>query len=354
MRIRNLIILIVLVAALLIAKFVFFPAETQKENSGKSGKDQVVNVTAFYIQIQKLNNEVYASGTILANEEVQLQTELSGKIVQLNFKEGGQVSKGQLLVKINDTDLQAQFKKLQLQSNLANEKLKRQEQLLAIKGISQEEFDIAKNQFDVIKADLDNATAQISKTEIRAPFNGIIGLKNVSEGAYVSPATIIATIQQIDPVKVDFSVSEKYASLVKKGDKVSFSVQGSDKKRYAEVMAIEPRIDMATRSLHIRAISANTKEDIYPGAFARVELALADIDSAIMIPTESIVPELKGQKVYRVKNGKAEPVKVITGLRTDKYIQITDGLLAGDTVITSGLMQLKPNGAVKVIELKKN
>lgn len=353
MRIRNIIIIIAVIAVLVTIKLLFFPSPSaNKESGAPRNKGSKSNVTAMVVKPEKLSNEVFASGTILANEEVQLQPELSGKIVQLNFREGGLVSKGQLLVKINDADLQAQYKKLQLQYALAEERMGRQKQLLSISGISQEEFDVAQNQFNVIKADMDFATAQIAKTEIRAPFSGVIGLKNVSEGSYVTPATIIASIQQIDPVKIDFAVSERYSYLTKKGDKVIFSIEGNKEKLTGEVYAVEPKIDLNTRTLQIRAICPNSKGNIYPGAFARVQLALSDIDSALMIPTECIIPDMKGQKVYRIKNGAAEFARVETGLRTDARIQIMSGISPGDTIITTGLMQLKPGSQVKITELK--
>lgn len=354
MRIKGLIITLVVIGILLSAKFIFFPSESEDSavKGGKPGGGAPNNVSACVLKPDKLSNEVYASGTVMANEEVQLHPELSGKVVQLNFEEGSKVVKGQLLVKINDADLQATYKKLQLQHKLAEEKLNRQKQLLAINGVSQEEFDILQNQYDVIKADMDYAAAQIAKTEIRAPFNGVVGLKSVSEGAYVTPAALIASIQQIDPVKIDFSVSERYTSLVKKGHRINFSVEGNDEKLTATVFAFEPKIDLATRTLQVRAVCPNPKGLIYPGAFAKVQLELNDIDSAMMVPTESVIPDLKGKKVYRIKNGQAEAVKVITGLRTDAKIQITEGLAFGDTIVTRGIMSLKPGSAVKVTDLK--
>ncbi|HEY0030876.1 MAG TPA: efflux RND transporter periplasmic adaptor subunit [Bacteroidia bacterium] len=357
MKFKNILIIAIVVIIMLAAKFIFFPSEGSKTNDSKGGKPggpaaAPSNVTAVIVKPEQLSNEVYASGTIIANEEVQLQPELSGKIVQLNFQEGSKVSKGQLLVKINDADLQANYKKFQLQYKLAEERLNRQKQLLEIKGISLEEFDIVQNEYNVIKAEIDYAAAQIAKTEIRAPFDGVVGLKNVSEGAYVSPSIVIASIQQINPVKIDFFVSERYSSIVKKGDKLIFTMEGNNEKFFGQVYAVEPKIDMSTRTLHVRAVCPNVKGDIYPGAFARVQLALSDIDSALMIPTEAVIPDLKGKKVYRIKNGQAEPVKVITGLRTDEKVQITEGLNIGDTIITRGIMSLKPGSPVKVTELK--
>lgn len=353
MKIKSLIILVLVISVLLGMKFIFFPSESyQNDSKSKGAKGGAISVAVFVAAAQRINNDVYATGTVLANEQVQLQTELSGKLIQLNFQEGARVSKGQLLVKINDADLQANYKKLQLQLTLADEKLQRQKKLLSINGISQEDFDVAQNQYNVLKTDIDYAAAQIAKTEIKAPFDGVIGLKNVSEGAYVTPTTIIATIQQINPVKIDFAISEKYASLVKKGDKIKFTIDGVGDTE-GVVLAIEPKIEMATRTLQIRAICSNPKNEIFPGAFARVKLALSDIDDAIMIPTEAVITDLKGKKVYKIKNGMAEPTKIITGLRNDAQIQIVEGVANGDTIVTRGIMQLKPGAAVKITEIKK-
>ncbi len=354
MKFKNIIIMVVIIGVLLGLKFIFFPSQSSKTDTKPGAKSAIVaNVVVYIIKAEKLSNNVYASGTVIANEEVQLQPELSGKIMQLNFQEGSKVTKGQLLVKLNDADLQANYKKLKLQLDLSNEKLGRQKQLLAITGISQEEFDISQSQYNTVKADMEYVMAQIAKTEIKAPFDGMIGLKNVSEGASINPSTIIATIEQINPVKIDFSISERYSSIVKKADKLSFSIEGLKKDATGEVFAIEPKIDMATRTLHVRAICANSKNDIYPGAFAKVKLILGDVDSALMIPTEAVIPDLKGKKVYRVKNGVAESVKVTTGLRNDAQIQIIEGLSEGDTLITRGIMQLKPGTPVKITEIKK-
>lgn len=352
MKIKNILIIIALISILIFVKIFLFPSQSANNKGPMQSKASLNVVSAFIIKTEKLENIIYASGTIVANEEVELKPEIAGKIVQLLLKEGAPVTKGQLLVKINDADFQAQLKKLNLESELSETQLKRQEELLKINGISQQDFDIVKNKVNTIKADIEYTQSQIAKTEIRAPFNGIAGLKSVSEGAYITTGTIIATIQQINPVKIDFSVSERYSDVVKKGDKVMFTIEGNKAEMTGEVFAIEPKIDMSTRTLKIRAICANNLGTIYPGAFARVKLSLSDIDDAIMIPTEAIIPDLKGKKVYRVKNGIAEFVKVETGLRTDAKIQITDGIAVGDTIVTKGIMQLKDGSAVKITELK--
>jgi membrane fusion protein (multidrug efflux system) len=353
MKIRNIIIVVALIAVLLVLKLILFPSHSEETKGPQQAKGGAAVITAYVLRSETLSNEVYASGTAVANEQVELQPEISGKVVLINFSEGTAVTKGQLLVKINDAELQAQSKKLKLQHALAEERMKRQEKLLAVQGISQEEFDVVKNEFEVIRAEMEFSEAQIAKTEIRAPFNGVIGLKNVSPGAFVSPSVVIASIQQVNPVKIDFSLSERYSSLVKKGDRIVFSLEGQTEKMNAEVFAVEPRIDMATRSLKVRALCSNKDSKVFPGAFVRVQLALSEIDSAMMIPTESIVPVLKGQKVFRIRGGKAESVKVETGLRTDQRIQITNGLQPGDTVAVTGIMQLRDGAQVKITGLKK-
>jgi membrane fusion protein (multidrug efflux system) len=338
-----------------VVKLFFFA--TPKTNSpslgstGKGGEMPPVLVNVFIPIAQELNNEVFATGSVLANEEAILIPEIAGKVIRLNINEGRDVKKGELLVKINDADFQAQLKKLELQAKIADDQVNRQKQLLAISGISQEEFDITLNQLNTIKADIDYVKAQISKTEIRAPFNGVVGLKYISEGSYVNNTTRIASIQQINAVKIDFSVPEKYADVIRKNDMITFTVSDNDKIYKAKVYAIEPKIDLNTRTLQLRAIAEN-KGDLYPGAFAKIKLPLQTIKNAVMIPTEAIIPILKGKKVFICKNGKAVEVKVQTGIRTDALIQIVSGISSGDSVITTGIMQLKPDAPVKVIQKK--
>jgi len=357
MKSKNLIIAVIVVAILLGAKFIFFPSNAgqsngaQKGNAGGKGAIKS-NVSAYVVQTEKISNQITATGTMRANEDVQLQSELSGKIIKLNFNEGSKVSKGQLLVKINDADYQAQYKKLQLQSALADQTLQRQKQLLAINGISQQEFDVAQSQYNTIKADMDFATAQILKTEIKSPFDGVIGLKNVSEGAFIAPTTVIASVQQIDPVKLDFAVPERYASFLKKDGEVIFTIEGIPGQLKGQIYAIEPKIDLATRSILVRAICSNSKGNIYPGSFAQVKIILNDIPDAIMIPTESLIPDVGGQKVFILKDGKTTFARVETGIRTDTKIQVTKGLKIGDTVLTRGIMQLKPDVSVNITNLK--
>lgn len=312
--------------------------------------DIAIPVKAHIVSLETLANSVKTNGTILANEEVELRSEISGKIINILFKEGSFVSEGDLLIKINDADLQAQLRRAESKVKLSVEKEARQRQLRDGNLISQEEYDNTVSELNVNQADLDLIKAQIDKTEIRAPFSGIVGLRSVSVGSYVTTSTIIARLQNFNSLKVDFSIPERYSASVKTGDELEFKISGSDKIFKANVYAIEPKIDPGTRTLQIRAICSSAYKELIPGAFANVELSLKETNDAILIPTVSIVPELKGQKVYLYKGGVVIPQNVQIGIREETRVQIISGLNVGDTVITSGILQIRPNSKVKISE----
>ncbi len=344
------VVVILLMGGVIVYNKVLTPQE-EKGKAAHSGPPKDMSVNGFLVQPKTLNSNITASGTLLAFEEVELHTETSGRITELNLKEGTPVSKGTLLVKLYDADLQAQLGKLKLQQETAEKTVGRLQQLLAINGIGQQDFDNAVTQLNNIKADIDVVLAQITKTEIRAPFNGVVGLRNVSAGAYVSPSVAIATLQQIDPLKIDFTVPEKYASSVKKDDGIQFAVDGFDGTFHGKVYAIEPKIDEDTRTIRMRALVQNTNAKLFPGGFAKVDLGLKSMDNALMIPTQCIIPEARNKKVIVVKDGKADFRIVETGVRNESDVQITKGLEAGDTVVTTGVMYLKPGGGVKIAKL---
>ena len=345
---KNIIIICIVIGVMLGLKFIFFPAQTDQSKQPQQAKGMATNVSVYVIKAEKLENILTASGTIVANEDVELKPEIAGKIISLPLKEGTEVTQGQLLVKINDADFQAQLKKSQVQYDLADKQLKRQQELLKINGVSQQDFDIAQNSVNSIKADIDYIQSQIAKTEIKAPFNGIIGLKKISEGSYITAGTTIASVFEIDPVKIDFSVSERYSPYIKKGVKVLFHIDGIKDSIVGAVYAVEPKIDMNTRTIQVRAICPNKNGAIFPGAFAHIEVLLKDIEDAVMIPTEAVVPEIRDKIVYVIKNGKAQSVVIETGVRTTSKVQIITGLKSGDSVVTTGIMQLKQGAAVSI------
>lgn len=347
-------IIVGLTIAVILA-IVFLPKFLSSSGAGSNlmtgGRpDMVVPVKAHIVVLETLSNSVFTTGTVLANEEVELRSEVSGKIVRILFKEGSFVSKGDLLIKINDADLQAQLRRAESKVKLSQEKEARQRQLRDGNLISQEEYDNTVGELNVNLADFDLIKAQIDKTEIRAPFSGIVGLRSVSEGSYVTTSTVMARLQNFNSIKVDFSIPERYSASVKTGDELEFKISGSSNQFKAKVYAIEPKIDPGTRTLQIRAICSSAYKELIPGAFANVELSLKQTSDAILIPTVSIVPELKGQKVYLYKNGIVVPQNVELGTREETRVQIISGLSLGDTVITSGILQIRPNSKVKISE----
>ncbi len=347
-------IITTLLIVLVLGGLIYFKISSSKDQAKTLGppKQGPGYVTTYIVKSTQLDNTIQSAGTLLANEEVEVRPEIAGKITKIYFKEGTPVTKGELLVKIYDGDLQAQLQKLKYTEKLTAESEARQKKLLAINGVSQQDYDVILNTLNTTRADIELLSTQISKTEIRAPFNGIIGLKSVSEGSYVSPSTSIASIQEIDPLKIDFSIPEKYMLTVKKGDPIHFTVSGSSKIFEGAIYAIEPKIDMNTRTVLLRAICPNKTKEILPGAFAQVELVMQKINNALLVPTESVIPQLKNLKVFLYKSGKAQPCIVQTGIRNDSAIQITSGLNVGDTLITTGIMALKPGAPVKIYNTK--
>ncbi len=314
-----------------------------------SERDPRLPVSALVLKPEVLTNKVLATGTVLANEEVDLRSETTGKIEKICFSEGSRVKKGDLLVKINDSELRAQRIKTESQLRLAQEKERRRKQLYEKQGISPEDYESALSELNGINAELQLIDAQIAKTELKAPFDGIIGLRYVSEGSYVDPTIRIANLQNLQSIKLDFAVPEKYVSAVRKGQSVFFRVSGKPDRFEGSIMAVEPKIDPVTRNVLLRATSTNPGGRIMPGAFAEVELVLEHMEGAVMVPTQALVPDLQGQKVYVSRGGLAKEVRVQTGLRTENKVQITAGLQSGDTLLTTGLLQVVDGAPLKLV-----
>ncbi|MBC7884893.1 MAG: efflux RND transporter periplasmic adaptor subunit [Saprospiraceae bacterium] len=330
-------------------------SETKKDNSIKNNPNDIkpMVVDAIIAMEELSSNTINAAGTILANEEVEVKSEVPGKITKIYFKEGSSVTKGQLLVMLNDEDLVAQMQKLHVEIKLQEEKEVRQKQLLLTTAISKEEYDITSSNLNLLKANAQILNTQIVKTRIRAPFGGIIGLKNVSEGAIISSASVIASIQNINPLKLDFSVPEKYNNYISTGTKINFFVAGRSEVLTATVFAKEPKIDPSTRTTRVRASFPNPGARIYPGAFADITIQVGEKSKSIMVPTHAYIPDISGAKMFVSKSGQAISVPVVAGIRTEKEIQILSGIHVGDTILTSGILQLKSNMPVEVNILNK-
>ncbi|TVQ66106.1 MAG: efflux RND transporter periplasmic adaptor subunit [Balneolaceae bacterium] len=322
--------------------------DSSAQESAASGGPSVIAVDVVELEYEVIEDRIFSSGTVQANELVELSAEASGIITEILFEEGSEVNRGQLLVKINDSELQAQKQRSVYRLTLAEQREERQRRLLDRGGISQDDYDATLNELNVLRAEEQLIQAQIEKTEIRAPFSGRIGLKYVSTGAYITPATRIASLQEVDPVKIDFSIPERFISRVTVGDRIEFSVQGVDSTFTGEVYAIEPRIDTQTRTLQIRALSSNPENRLFPGAFANIVLIMDQIGNALMVPAIAVIPELNSQRLFIVRDGRVERRTVQTGIRTSDRVQILDGLQRGDLVLTTGLLQVREGMEVEI------
>lgn len=305
-------------------------------------------MTATIAQPSYLTNGIRSAGTLLANEEVDIVSKVSGKVTGVYFREGSVVKKGDLLVKIYDEDLQAQLKRAEIQEKMLSEKLERQRVLLAKDAVSREAFDQLQTDYNVILADINLLKVRIAETEVRAPFNGTIGFRFVSEGTYVQPSVKIAHLIDYSQMKLEFAIPEKYVSQELMGKRIAFSTQGYSDEFFATVYAIDYRVDEATRTIGLRARFDNRDRKLVPGMFADLVLITDEKNNAIQIPTEAVVPEMNEKRVWIFRNGKANLVPVVAGTRTQTMVEILSGITAGDTVITSGLMQLRQDMPVRV------
>lgn len=352
---------ILIIAVILIAAvaYIYPRLDSRKSNetgvaSVGAGPDAVTDLPVKVVKLQRetLRNQLSITGTIMPNESVDLRTEISGLITKISFKEGEYVSKGTPLLYLNDDELQAQFQRLQYTQKLFESQENRQKQLLAREAISQEEYDIVLNQFNTTLSDLKLVEAQLSKTIIRAPFNGILGLRQVSEGSVIGTNDIIANFVNIDPIKIEFSIPERYANQVTVGSPIYFTNESTPEEVLGKVYAFEPQIDAATRTLKLRAQSPNKERKYLPGMFVRIRFVLGETEDALMVPSESLIPELQGYKVFVVgADNKAEERKVEIGTRTDTHVQITSGLDVGDLVLTTGVLQARTGTPVEFTQI---
>lgn len=349
-RFRGLIWVVLIVVALILVK-VLFLKNTSNGSDTTVKKPNVQAVNGLVIKPQVLNNVALVSGSLQANESADLQPQISGMITGLYFKEGDFVHKGALLVKINDANLQAQLQKQQASLDVAQSNLTRIEKLYKLSAVSEDDYNNAVLSVKSAVADIEYTKAEIDNSQIRAPFDGVIGVRKVSPGAFVAPTTIIATLYESNPIKIEFDLPEKFASQVKVGTPISFSIQGNSKVYSGKVYVVNPGINQDTRTLTVRALSTNDGS-LRPGSFANISIDLGTDSAALLIPTQALIPVLKGQQVYVARHDTAFNIPVQIGIRNDTAIQITSGIHAGDTVITSGILYLKPKMKVQLKSVK--
>lgn len=319
----------------------------------KAAGAPISQVDAYIVKATPLADNLELPGSIIANEETAVNPEISGRLVYLNNAEGRVVKKGTLLAKIYDGDLVAQLNKLKVQVQVAQQTSKRYNELLKINGISQQEADLARLEINNLNADINIVRSNIMRTEIRAPFSGTLGLKNISPGAFVTPQTVITTIRQNSQLKLDFTLPSKYSNKIKIGQLIGFTSEGNPSFYNAKVIATESGVSEDNRSLLVRSLITNNDGKLLPGQFVKVKTTFDPDPDAIMVPSQAIIPQARGKKVAVYRNGVASFEDVITGARDSSRVQVTNGLKVGDTIITTGLMSLKPNAKVKLNNIKK-
>ncbi|MDR2056787.1 MAG: efflux RND transporter periplasmic adaptor subunit [Dysgonamonadaceae bacterium] len=305
------------------------------------GRGMPLNVNVKVIEPEALVDYIQVTGSLIPDEEVDLTFEASGKITNIFFLEGTAVAKGQLLAKVNDKPLLAELQKLEAQAPLAEDRVFRQKSLLEKDAVSKEAYEQVNTELEKLHADIDLVKSRIAQTELRAPFDGIIGLRRVSEGAYASPTTVIATLTRITPLKIEFSVPERYANMIHPGINIVFQTPPDLANYNASIYAVESRVDLNTRSLTVRALFPNTSGRLKPGKTATIEIKSNELKNALLIPNESVIAEMGRDIAYIYSEGKAKRVELVKGIRSESNIQILEGLSAGDTVILSGIMQLR-------------
>jgi membrane fusion protein (multidrug efflux system) len=356
-------ITLITVIALFVAVMAFYPSIKQRLGSDEKAAvavdrpapdrgrntQKALPVNALIVKPAILLDEIRSStATIYPDEQVELAFESAGKITNIFFQEGSAVKKGDLLAKINDAPLQAELKKLEAQTPLAEDRVFRQKSLLEKDAVSKEAYEQVQTDLEKLKADIALVKAQIAQTELRAPFDGFVGLRNVSEGAYAATTTIITTLTKVIPLKVEFSINEKDVNNIKPGTKITFKLENDLTAYSATVYALESKVDPKTYTCKVRALYPNADGKIFPGRSASISIRKNEIRNAIVVPTEAVVKEMGHDVAYLYSNGHARRIELETGIRTEAVLQVLKGLSIGDTILTSGIMQLREGLDVEI------
>jgi membrane fusion protein (multidrug efflux system) len=351
-RLLPIVIILAIVFLLALPKLGLF-SKKPVSPGGTGGTQAALPVDAVVMRPTNFDNTLVITGSILANESLELKSEASGKITRINFKEGSRVKEGDLLVQTNDEEIRAQIEKQRYMQKLNKDNEFRQRQLFKKEAISQEEYDNALNRLNTTISDIKLLEAQLQKTRVYAPFDGVIGLRYVSTGAYISPSTVIATLYNNSPAKIEFAVPSRYSAQITPGKKIRFTIENDTSRVFAgEVYALEPRINEETRTLKLRALADNSKGILIPGQFVKVDLILDSKPNALLVPTQAVIPDQSGQKVFVARHGQAVEVSIETGTRTNLRIEVLSGLQPGDTVVTTGILQMRNGLPVQVVNLK--
>jgi len=307
-------------------------------------KSSAAIVDVIIANKESVPTTIEVNGTVLSEESIDLYPEISGRLTYLNIPDGASVTKGTILAKINDADLQAQLEQQKVQLDLAVKTESRLKQLLAVNGVNQSDYDAALSQVNATQANIKVLEAQIDKAVVRASFDGKLGLRLVSLGAYVTPQTLLGTLQQTDKIKIDFTVPESFSNFVEVGNTVSIQTNKSDEKLTAIISAVEPQINIDTRNIKARArLKGN---NISPGSFVKV--LFNKKGNGIVVPSNAIIPDANSNQVIVIKKKRAVFANVETGIRNADGVELLSGVNPGDTIVVSGVLFVRPNAPVNI------
>lgn len=359
-KIRTTLIILIpllLVGGYLVNKFLLnqsdIPSElpakaTAAKGGGQGGSSRAIPVTVSLAKSEQIIDGIRAQGSLMPNEEIDVASEIAGKINSINFNEGSPVQKGDLLVKVNDDDLQAQAKRYEFQEQNLRKKLERQRVLLEKEAISGEMFDQIQTEYNVLLADIEVLKVKIDRCRIKAPFSGTIGFRSVSDGSYIQVGSKIARLVDNNTLKLEFSIPEKYTELPLVGTTIYFSTKASDERHTSRIYAMEPKLEANTRTIILRGLYNNATDRLKPGMSISVTIPTSALSTTLMIPTEAIIPAMDSKSVWVVRDGKPVLTVVETGTRLESKIEVTKGLIEGDSVIVTGLMQLREGASINV------
>ena len=307
-----------------------------------------VTVVVAKVATATVQEDVDALGTLRSTEAVVVRPEISGRIDRLNFTEGAPVQKGQIIVALDDAVPAAELAQAKANLALAESNYQRTQELEKQKFVSATAKDQALNGLRVAQANVQLADARLAKTKIVAPFGGVIGIRQISVGDYVKEGQDLVTLEDISALKVDFRVPEQLLAALRPGQAVEMGSDALPGRKYvATVDAIDPLVDQAGRAVLLRARLRNSDGQLRPGMFVRTRLIVSQRQDALTVPEEALVPVGADQFVYRVADGKAQRVKIRTGVRRAGTVEVVEGLAPGDTVVTAG--QLKLRDGVQVV-----
>ncbi len=324
------------------------PPSASAAQSGGPASIPLIPVQVHVVTPRPMAVTVAATGTLLAQESVELVAELSRRLVRVHAKEGQEVKKGALLYELDASDLRAELAVVDVDAAQARREVERQTALLQERITTAAEQELAQSKLAALLARRNTVAVTLSKTQLRAPFAGTLGLRRVSEGAWLSPTTVITTLEDLSHLKVDFTLPERYSPELKVGETFKVHVAGQARVFEGKVVAIESRVVAASRSIVVRGVLSEAP-GLRPGNFAKIELPLS-LDDALTVPAIAVTSSVEGRSVYVVdEQGVVHVVKVDVGQRDEQVVEITSGLEPGMRVVTTNLLRMREGAKVQVV-----